>query len=412
MKLCSPGPLVSPSGSPLTAPSIPSSALPSLQAITSSSQPSTPSTSTRKLYRGLSGSDVTTLQQFLISQGLLTQRSATGYFGALTEAAVQKWQSQKGIVSSGTPSTSGYGAVGPMTRSVMALNLAAVSAMSSTATHSGATVSSSLPPSTAPPTPAALPQTTTYVSPTVISVAPTVTNISNPGPSGASSCAWNNQSIANGSSITAYQSSSVAYGSQCVSETETCSGGALSGSYSNASCTVTASALAPLTVTCSANSPSIQAGNSTTWTASSSGGSGGYQYSWFDTAGNSANTGGTATWTQTHWSAGTVTASVSAQDAAGHTASASCGSTTVTLNLPSLLSNITWTYHLIFTSSNVPLPSDDVDSTSYVSAAYSPAVVYVPGTGYRAGPGCLNRISASISGASAGFRLPSGVAVG
>src|SRR5260370_37625578 len=30
----------------------------------------------------------------------------------------------------------------------------------------------------------------------------------------------------------------------------------------------------------------------------------------------------------------------------------------------------------------------------------------------RAGPGCLNRISASISGASAGVRLPSGAAVG
>ena len=31
---------------------------------------------------------------------------------------------------------------------------------------------------------------------------------------------------------------------------------------------------------------------------------------------------------------------------------------------------------------------------------------------YRAGPGCLNRISASISGASAGVRLPDGAAAG
>ena len=30
----------------------------------------------------------------------------------------------------------------------------------------------------------------------------------------------------------------------------------------------------------------------------------------------------------------------------------------------------------------------------------------------RGGPGCLNRFSASISGASAGVRLPSGVAAG
>ena len=31
---------------------------------------------------------------------------------------------------------------------------------------------------------------------------------------------------------------------------------------------------------------------------------------------------------------------------------------------------------------------------------------------FRAGPGCLNRISATISGASAGVRPPSGMAVG
>src|SRR6202043_2850863 len=31
---------------------------------------------------------------------------------------------------------------------------------------------------------------------------------------------------------------------------------------------------------------------------------------------------------------------------------------------------------------------------------------------WRAGPGCLNRISASISGASAGVRLPDGAAAG
>jgi len=33
-------------------------------------------------------------------------------------------------------------------------------------------------------------------------------------------------------------------------------------------------------------------------------------------------------------------------------------------------------------------------------------------SGIRAGPGCLNRISASISGASAGVRLPDGAAAG
>lgn len=65
------------------------------------------------------GGEVTKLQQFLISQGLM-KGSATGYFGALTQAAVQKFQSQKDIVSSGTPATTGYGSVGAKTRSMMA----------------------------------------------------------------------------------------------------------------------------------------------------------------------------------------------------------------------------------------------------------------------------------------------------
>ena len=57
----------------------------------------------------------------------------------------------------------------------------------------------------------------------------------------ASSCTWNGSSVANGASVTAYQSSSVASGSQCVSETRTCSNGTLSGSYTNTSCSVQSS---------------------------------------------------------------------------------------------------------------------------------------------------------------------------
>ncbi len=73
----------------------------------------------RNLSRGSRGADVTELQQFLISVGMLANDSATGYFGVLTEAAVQKWQASKGIVSSGSPSTTGYGSVGPKTRSAL-----------------------------------------------------------------------------------------------------------------------------------------------------------------------------------------------------------------------------------------------------------------------------------------------------
>ena len=45
-------------------------------------------------------------------------------------------------------------------------------------------------------------------------------------------------SLAHGSSVTAYQNSDVPYGSSCVSQTRTCTDGSLSGSYTNANCNV------------------------------------------------------------------------------------------------------------------------------------------------------------------------------
>lgn len=72
------------------------------------------------LARGSRNKDVLTLQTFLISQGMLADGSSTGYFGALTEHAVQLWQSSHSVVSSGTPSTTGYGSVGPRTRTALA----------------------------------------------------------------------------------------------------------------------------------------------------------------------------------------------------------------------------------------------------------------------------------------------------
>ncbi|MDB5238359.1 MAG: repeat containing protein [Candidatus Kaiserbacteria bacterium] len=65
---------------------------------------------------GARGSDVTTLQTFLVAQGFLSSDSATGYFGLLTQGAVQRFQAQAGIVSSGNPFTTGYGSVGRLTR--------------------------------------------------------------------------------------------------------------------------------------------------------------------------------------------------------------------------------------------------------------------------------------------------------
>ena len=53
--------------------------------------------------------EVTNLQKFL---GV----SPTGYFGPMTQEAVKKWQAANGVVSTGTPNTTGYGFVGPRTR--------------------------------------------------------------------------------------------------------------------------------------------------------------------------------------------------------------------------------------------------------------------------------------------------------
>lgn len=75
--------------------------------------------SIRTLFRGMSGHDVSELQQFLIGQGLLAPSAATGFFGTLTEHAVQLFQQREGIVSSGTPKTTGYGSVGFRTRAAI-----------------------------------------------------------------------------------------------------------------------------------------------------------------------------------------------------------------------------------------------------------------------------------------------------
>lgn len=52
-------------------------------------------------------------------------------------------------------------------------------------------------------------------------------------------CNFAGQTVINGNSVTAYQASSVPYGSTCTSQTRTCTNGALSGSYTYGSCTVT-----------------------------------------------------------------------------------------------------------------------------------------------------------------------------
>lgn len=53
--------------------------------------------------------EVSRLQSFLGS-------TVTGYFGSITEDALQHWQTTHGIVATGSPETTGFGIVGPHTR--------------------------------------------------------------------------------------------------------------------------------------------------------------------------------------------------------------------------------------------------------------------------------------------------------
>ncbi len=81
----------------------------------SSSSTSTPHITTRgSLSFGARGTQVLKAQHLLTALGFFPF-PATGYYGPLTVRAVERFQATYGIVFSGTPSTTGYGAVGPKT---------------------------------------------------------------------------------------------------------------------------------------------------------------------------------------------------------------------------------------------------------------------------------------------------------
>lgn len=65
---------------------------------------------------GSRGQEVTDLQTYLSTNiNWYPSGLVTGYFGSLTQGGVQKFQTSEGIVSSGTPASTGYGRVGPTT---------------------------------------------------------------------------------------------------------------------------------------------------------------------------------------------------------------------------------------------------------------------------------------------------------
>jgi len=72
---------------------------------------------TQTLRQGSIGEEVTKLQEFLAQYSeIYPEGLVTGYFGLLTKAAVQRFQEKYGIVSFGSPDTTGYGQIGPLTR--------------------------------------------------------------------------------------------------------------------------------------------------------------------------------------------------------------------------------------------------------------------------------------------------------
>ncbi len=75
---------------------------------------------THTLAQGMQGTDVGTLQAFLKHESYFQYPEVTGYFGPITEHAVQAFQKARNIVASGTPETTGFGLVGPRTRAAIA----------------------------------------------------------------------------------------------------------------------------------------------------------------------------------------------------------------------------------------------------------------------------------------------------
>ena len=77
-------------------------------------------TFTQQMEQGDQNAEVSALQKLLSELDHFNYPVITGYFGPVTEAAVQAFQAKYGVVSSGTPYTTGYGRVGPLT--LIALN--------------------------------------------------------------------------------------------------------------------------------------------------------------------------------------------------------------------------------------------------------------------------------------------------
>lgn len=218
----------------------------------------------RNLSFGSRGSDVVQLQQFLIAQNLLAVGNDTGYYGRLTQTAVQQFQCRAMNLCSGSPSANGYGVAGPRTRvavfahcSVGATTLPTPAVPTNTQPFG----TSSMPDQTfyqigSNPAECSPRQTLTLPCPSgqvgsitevrtnycTMNVPPLwinwvpISNTCTSTPGLNQSCMFNNQTVANGASVIAYNVPSADSGSTCLSQQRNCANGILSGTYGYATC--------------------------------------------------------------------------------------------------------------------------------------------------------------------------------
>ncbi len=100
---------------------------------------------TQVLRYGDEGSAVTQLQTFLASDpSVYPDAIISGYYGSLTQAAVQRWQAKYGVVAQGTPATTGFGVVGPRTLSAMRAHCGSATTGSATTVTTNAAIARGL----------------------------------------------------------------------------------------------------------------------------------------------------------------------------------------------------------------------------------------------------------------------------
>ena len=134
----------------------------------SSNSPASNCLLSTNLSRG--ATDATTNGQVSVLQDLLGVTPVTGYFGPLTETAVQTWQTSHNILSSGSPSTTGWGVVGPKTRAAMATRCIGTEVTGTPVVQPVSSTTTMIPPSVAP----------AVTTPTATTTAGTVATSSNP----------------------------------------------------------------------------------------------------------------------------------------------------------------------------------------------------------------------------------------